>query len=317
MICDASHFLGRHLFLTWINKIIDGKVIVKTKTWGLISGLAAASIWGGMYVVSKVVLEVVSPFILLSLRLTLGILALGIMVAIRGGIKISTQNMVRVLGIGIVGYGFSLGLQFVGTKLSTAVNGAVVTSATPAFVFLFALIILREPISRRRFAALLVSTVGVLVVIDLRDARLTSDFFLGNLSLVAAALTWALYSVLIRRITRKLDTLPVSFIAFFGGLLISIPGGMWESNLQGGGEITFWIGAGIFYLGIISTALAAYLWNKSFELLDAGVASLTFFAQPVVGTLLGVTLLGEEINPLLLIGGGLIGFGLWLAAKEA
>ena len=40
---------------------------------GLLSGLIAASIWGGMYVVSKVVLNVIPPFTLLSLRLILGI----------------------------------------------------------------------------------------------------------------------------------------------------------------------------------------------------------------------------------------------------
>ncbi len=50
---------------------------------GLISGLGAAAIWGGMYVVSKVVLEVIPPFSLLSLRLIMGAIALGIVIYFR------------------------------------------------------------------------------------------------------------------------------------------------------------------------------------------------------------------------------------------
>ncbi|MGZ6315860.1 MAG: EamA family transporter, partial [Anaerolineales bacterium] len=39
---------------------------------GILCGLAAASIWGGMYVVSKIVLDVVPPFALVTMRLLLG-----------------------------------------------------------------------------------------------------------------------------------------------------------------------------------------------------------------------------------------------------
>jgi drug/metabolite transporter (DMT)-like permease len=70
--------------------------------------------------------------------------------------------------------------------------------------------------------------------------------------------------------------------------------------------------AGVLFLGIISTALAMYLWNTAFALLEAGVASLTFFAQPVVGTALGAYFLGERLTPLFLIGGVLIGLGIYL-----
>ena len=58
---------------------------------GLSCGLAAASIWGGMYVVSKVVLNVIPPFTLLAIRLILGALALGLVVAFRG-----KSNLTRI-----------------------------------------------------------------------------------------------------------------------------------------------------------------------------------------------------------------------------
>lgn len=290
--------------------------MMKSPLYGIFAGLAAASIWGGMYVVSKAVMAVIPPFALLTSRLLLGLLTLYFIVLFRGGPKVTHQEFWQLFGVGFVGYGISLGLQFVGTNLSTASNGSLVTSATPAFVLIFAALLLREKNTWRRLAALLVASLGVVAVIDPRTAELSSDLFLGNLALVGAALTWALYSVLVRKVTKKMDVLTVSLFSFIGGLPISIPLGIWEANTQGIGAITPGVIAGVLFIGIISTALAMYLWNSAFAVLDAGVASLTFFAQPIVGTLLGWLFLGEIITLLFLIGGGLIAIGLVIASSE-
>jgi drug/metabolite transporter (DMT)-like permease len=283
---------------------------------GILCGLGAASIWGGMYVVSKVVLDIIPPFFLVSLRLLLGAATLAIALLMRGFPSISRQQWLEILGVGFVGYGVSLSLQFLGTKLSTAANGSLVTSATPAFVLIFASLLLREKITPLRLAALALSTGGVVAVIDPRSAQLDPDLFLGNILLLGAAVTWALYSVLVRKTTRQTDVLLFSLIAFLGGLPVSMPAGVWEWQTTGIGEITPGVIGGVLFLGVISTALAMVLWNTAFAYVDAGLASLTFFAQPVVGTLLGWLFLGEEITPLFLLGGLLIGFGLVIASRE-
>jgi drug/metabolite transporter (DMT)-like permease len=59
-----------------------------------------------------------------------------------------------------------------------------------------------------------------------------------------------------------------------------------------------------------------FLWNYAFAILPAATASLTFFAQPVVGTLLGWFFLGEEISLLFILGGVLIGIGLIISNLE-
>ena len=105
----------------------------------MLCGLGAAAIWGGMYVVSKVVLEVFPPFSLLTIRLALGALVLGTILFLQRKKGFTREQFLSSFLVGFVGYGISLGFQFVGTKLSTASNGALVTSATPAFVLLFAL----------------------------------------------------------------------------------------------------------------------------------------------------------------------------------
>ena len=283
---------------------------------GLLCGLGAAAIWGGMYVVSKVVLEIIPPFALVSLRLVLGIVTLAIVLLLRGFPSVPRNQLLQVIGVGFVGYGISLSLQFLGTKLSTAANGSLVTSATPAFVLLFAWLFLKESITPRRLLALALATLGVIAVIDPRSAQLNPSLFLGNILLLGAAVTWALYSVLVRKVTQNMDVLVFSMIAFFGGLPVTIPAGAWEAGTTGFGEITMGVIGGILFLGVISTALAMVLWNTAFALVDASLASLTFFAQPVVGTFLGWLFLGEQITPLFLLGGLLIGLGLIVASRE-
>jgi drug/metabolite transporter (DMT)-like permease len=264
---------------------------------GILCGLGAASIWGGMYVVSKIVLEIIPPFSLVSLRLILGALTLVIVLAWRGFPKISRMQLLRVFGVGFVGYGISLSLQFLGTKLSSAANGSLVTSATPAFVLIFAWILLKEKITSLRLIALLLATLGVVAVIDPRSAQLNPNLFTG-------------------KATQDLDVLPFSLIAFIGGLPVTIPAGAWELKTLGVGEISLGVIGGVLFLGIISTALAMVLWNTAFAFVDASLASLTFFAQPVVGTFLGWLFLGEKITPLFLLGGFLIGLGLVISSRE-
>lgn len=284
---------------------------------GLLSGLGAAAIWGGMYVVSKVVLDVIPPFTLLSLRLIMGAIALGVVIYFRKEKPTFTKEQFwKSFLVGIVGYGISLGFQFVGTKLSTASNGSLVTSATPAFVLIFAPFLLNEKTTPRRIIALVVSTLGVLAVIDPRNAELSPTLFWGNMSLLAAALTWALYSVLVRKVSQSGDLLTSSAVMLLGGLPTSIAFGAWEIHTQGIGTITPGIIGGLLFLGIISTAIAMFLWNYAFAELPAAVASLTFFAQPVVGTLLGWFFLSEKITPLFLGGGLLISIGILIATRE-
>jgi len=283
---------------------------------GILSGLGAASIWGGMYVVSKVVLNVIPPFTLLTLRLILGILSLGVVIALRPKAKMTSLQAWQIFLVGFVGYGVSLGFQFVGTKLSTASNGALVTSATPAFILIFAPFLLAERTTLRRILALVISTLGVVAVIDPRNAELSPTLFWGNMSLLAAALTWALYSVLVRKVSQTTDVVTSTAIMLAGGLPSCFLMSGWELHTQGVGTITPGIIGGILFLGIISTAIAMFLWNYAFAELPAAVASLTFFAQPVVGSFLGWAFLKESITPLFLVGGVMIAIGLVISSTE-
>jgi drug/metabolite transporter (DMT)-like permease len=280
---------------------------------GAVYGLSAAAIWGGMYVVSDVVLETIPPFALLTVRLVLGIVVLVALVW-RARMPLPTRpHLLRALGVGIVGFGVSIGAQFVGTDKSNALNGTLVTSASPAFILVFAALILREKLTLQRIAAVALATVGVLVIVDLGKADFSSETFVGNVILALAAVTWGLYSVLVRRISAQMDTLAVTLLALVGGLMLTLPAALVELQSRSIGDINPNIVLGILYLGIVSTAAAMWLWNRAFALVDASIASLFFFAQPLVGAVLSVVLLGQHMTPGLWIGSALIILGVLLS----
>lgn len=280
---------------------------------GAIYGLGAAAIWGGMYVVSDVVLTIIPPFTLLTMRLILGIAVLALIVRRSGAQMPARGDIARLLGVGLVGFGVSIGAQFVGTDKSTAVNGVLITSASPAFILLFAAIILREKLTAIRIAAVALATVGVVVIVNLAEADFGSETFTGDVALAIAALTWGLYSVLVRRVSGKFDTLIVTLVAFLGGLILTIPAMVVELGARPVGEITGAAILGILYLGVISTAGAMWMWNRAFALVDASIAALFFFAQPLVGVALSTLLLDQPMTPVRWIGGALIAAGVLMA----
>ncbi|MCY4107293.1 MAG: DMT family transporter [Chloroflexi bacterium] len=288
-------------------------------------GALAAAIWGGMYVVSDVILITIPPFSLLTLRLLLG-LAVLLPLLLRQNQASDGRNSLwpnrhsfrANLAVGALGFGFSLGAQLIGTELSTAINGTTITSASPAFILLFAWPLLGERWNLRSVLALVLASVGVLIILDLRQLRFGAATALGDLALAIAALSWGLYSVLVRRLTTRdqLRTVPLTVGVFLGGLLVSTPLTIWEllNRSYGAWDLPFF--AGLLYLGIVSTAWAQWLWNRAFALLPAARASLCFFAQPFAGALLAMILLQQALTPALALGGGMIAVGVLLAVGE-
>lgn len=286
---------------------------------GALYGVTAAGIWGGMYVVSDVALLVIPPFTLLTLRILLGLLILLPLDRLRGGARPDGRTTAALLAIGAVGLGISLGAQFIGTDLSTAVNGALVTSASPAFVVLFALILLGEKLTRLRVATVILASVGVLVILNPAAADFGSATFVGDLFLALAALTWGLYSVLVRRATLRhaLPSLTVTVYALLGGLLLAIPASLLELSQREIGAVDAAVVLGVLYLGCVSTALALLLWNRAFALVPASLASLFFFAQPLSGALLAALFLGQAMTLELWLGGGMIAGSVLLSIMRA
>lgn len=269
---------------------------------------AAASIWGGMYVVSKYALDFIPPFTLLWLRYVTGLCVLYPLAARQHPVRLTGEDHRAFLLIGFVGYVVSVGLQFVGTRLSSAHNGAIITSASPAFILLFAWLMLGERLTVRKLFSVLLATAGVMIVVGWDSAPAGGVWaFMGNLALIGAAVTWALLSVLARKLSSRLSPLVITAGAVFWAAIMTTPI-MWLEwrflPVRGLAIPLVW--GAVLYLGVVATAGAFYLWNKGLSLVEAGTGSVFFFLQPVVGALLGWLVLGEKLTASFFTGGGVI-----------
>lgn len=275
----------------------------------------ASSIWGGMYVVSKYVLDYVPPFTLVWLRYVIAFTVLfGVLQLQKKRVSVKANDWKWIGWIGVIGYFISISLQFIGTKLSDAHTGALITSATPAFIVLFARWLLHEAITVRKIAALVLATAGVIVVIGLSGGKESSLW--GSVILVGAALTWALLSVLVKIASARLSTLVITTYAIFVALICTTPMMVWELVRQSVFLLHPPIVFGVLYLGVVSTAGAFFLWNKGMEMMDAGVGSLFFFFQPLVGSLFGWLFLHERLSEAFWYGGALIIAGVVIAVLD-
>lgn len=175
---------------------------MKEKYIGALYLAIAASIWGGMYVVVKVTVAVVPPLELVWMRYAVaGIVLVCTIWRLGYSFRLDKKDIPLIVMIGLIGNFLSIVTQEIGTMYTSAQMGAVITSATPAFMVLFAFFLLKEPMTVRKCASILLATAGVWLMIG--PVAVQTDEFVGGLSLVFAALTWALMSVLLKRVPKK------------------------------------------------------------------------------------------------------------------
>ncbi|MBP3040767.1 DMT family transporter [Bacillaceae bacterium Marseille-Q3522] len=286
-------------------------------TWlGSLYLTLAAGIWGGMYVVVKVVVAVIPPIELVWMRYVVAAVALLIVILVkRPSWRIHKRDIPLIIIIGLIGNTISIVTQEIGTKLSTAQMGAIITSSTPAFMVIFARIFLKERLTIKKGAAVGLATIGVLLIVGNGQIEMSNQ--LGGISLLVAALTWALMSVLIKRVPAHYSSIVVTTYSILVAVFILTPfvlPRLNEIDISQMMHPTIW--GGVLYLGIISTAGAFILWNRGLQLLNASSGGLFFFFQPVVGTLLGWLLLGERLGGTFWIGAVLILSGIFFVIRE-
>ncbi|MBK0073041.1 DMT family transporter [Bacillus sp. S56] len=282
---------------------------MKQTILGAICLSLAASIWGGMYVVSKYVLDFIPPLTLVWLRFIIAFVVLyGILKLAekkqKKKVTIRKKDWLLFAWIGFIGYFISITCQFIGTKLSDAHTGSLVTSATPAFMVIFAALILKEKLTAHRLLSTIIATIGVIIIIGW-DIEIGS-YFIGTIILVGAAITWALLSIYVKIASIQFSSLVITTYAIFFSLFFITPFMIGELQTSSIGTVNTYVILGVLYLGIVSTAGAFFLWNKGLDLMDASIGSLFFFFQPIVGSLLGWLLLNETLNSNFFIGGILI-----------
>lgn len=290
---------------------------IDSKYLGALYLAIASSIWGGLFVVVRLVVPVIPPVPLVWLRyLVAAVVLLAVILVTRTSLRVKRKDWRLFFIVSLIGYTLSIVTQEYGTSLSSAQAGSVVTSATPAFMVIFGWLILKEKLTLRKIASIIMATAGVWLIVGVDDFG--ADFRLGGICLVVAAITWAYMSIILKKIPTEYPPLIINFYAVLISLVCLLPVNI--TNLQQlpwttiFAEPVLW--GGVVYLGAISTSFAFILWNKGVVMVDTAVSGLFFFFQPLVGSLLGCIILGEPLTINFWFGSMLIFVGVFMVIGQ-
>ncbi|TYL38593.1 EamA family transporter [Natronococcus pandeyae] len=263
--------------------------------------------FGGTFVAAKAGLEYFPPLLFVALRFDIAAALMLVYVAIRFSreelLPRTAGDVVGILATGVLVIGLANSLLFVGQQYATSAVGAIVFSLNPILTPVFAAVLLsNERLSARGTAGMVLGLLGVALVVSPDPAMLLGGDALGRAILFAGAVSAALGAVLIRRADATLSS--SVRIAWGLPLAAALSHGLALINGESVAAITWSTGA-ILALGYVSVFAGVLAYLAYFALLDetgAIQANLIFYVVPVVSTLGGWALLGEQIAPLAVVG---------------
>lgn len=277
-------------------------------------------LYGSVYISGKYVSTTMGPQIGAAIRFLASVLVMSAILRLRRGGWPPLPRELRwpVFLMGISGMVlFNLFLLW-GMKLAPSSDGPVLSSAMgPLFTVPLAVRFLGEPLTRRRLTGLAVALVGTaLFFAGIQAAGHGPLRLLGDLSYMASGLAWAVYSILSRQVSQKLNPLTlVVYTQIWGAallVLLAVPDALradWSSFSPA-------IWAHAVYLGLGATALAQWIYNLGIQRLGAGRTISYLYLVPVFGMLLAVVILNERPHLWQWIGGALLVTGSVLVSSR-
>src|SRR6185295_8820415 len=202
---------------------------------------------------------------------------------------------------------------------TTATNSALINSACTVMIIAVNYLMFGVRASRRQWAGVVVSLAGVLVIVTRGDPRALVHLELvrGDLLLLVAALSWAVYTACLRWRPRELDQLTFAGVSILIGVLALAPLYWWEAARTPPVVFTPGVVAAVVYIGIFPSVLAVLFWNRAVAEVGANRAGQLMNLVPVFGIALAVTFLGEALELFHLAGAAIIFSGIYLATTRA
>lgn len=293
----------------------------------VVAVFVSVALWSTTYGLSAVALVTASPAVLSELRLVLAIpLLLALVVTLRPRLGLPAlvlalrQPLAVVLALtGVVLFYLPSNL---GLALSTAGTASLMSASLPVLTALIAWRLIRERITARVTAGLVLTTIGVAIA-----SAGAVQLGLGALLLVTGLASYALYTVLVRRAgaaratatgdSALTDPIILATATAIWGAVLLAPWLVWEvwtgaAAWPSGGPA--W--ASILFLALIVTGPTMALYNYGAERVPAAVAGTASGAVPALGYAFAVAL-GEPVEAIKVVGGALALFGIVVAALPA
>jgi drug/metabolite transporter (DMT)-like permease len=205
-----------------------------------------------------------------------------------------------------------------GAHTTSAVNIGLIYAATPVAIAFASTRLLHERLSAWQRAGMGLALCGVLFVIakgDLANLRAVR-FSVGDLWILAAAVSWVAYTVLLQRWPSVLGPTPRLAAITFGGLLILLPFAALEAVLQPGPALRGQALGLIVLAGLLPGFFSYQAYGYMLRELGAARSSLVMYLSPVYAAFTAWALLGEAPKGYHAVGAALILPAIWLATRK-
>lgn len=282
-------------------------------------------LWSTAYVLSAVVLVTASPAVLSELRLALAVPLMWALLLVR---RRSAWRALRELWaalrrpatavLGLTGVALFYLPSNLGLSISSPGTAALMSASLPLLTAVFAWAVIRERLTARVALGLVLTTVGIVIA-----CAGASEPGLGAVLLVAGLVSYALYTVLLRRLgpatvstrgSAPTDALTLATATAIWGAALLLP---WVGVEVAAGTARLPAEAGgwlsLLFLALVVTAPTMALYNYGAERVPAAVSGAAAAMVPVLGYVLAL-LLGEPLVPLRAAGAALAFGGVVLAA---
>ena len=259
------------------------------------------------YPIAKYGLAIIEPFTFAFYRFLLASAALLAITRLRPRQPaIERRDIPRIVLLGILIIPINQTLFLVGQSLTGAGHGAFLFATTPVWIFMLALIHLKERFRWRRAVGIATALTGVGVIMLSGGLQISRNYLWGDLIIVVSVIAWAYYTVLGKPLVRKYGAIRVTAYALAAGSAIYFPLGLFFALRYDYSRATLAAWGTVAYMALGVSLVVYVLWYWVLKQIDASRLAVWHNAQPVFASALAFVWLGEPLTAAFLIGGSAV-----------
>jgi drug/metabolite transporter (DMT)-like permease len=223
----------------------------------------------------------------------------------------SRSDWLRFIVAGVAGQVLAqLGMTW-GISRSLASNGAILNLMIPVISAILASFMLRERISLLRVSALLIGLVGVglMSVSDLKQASFfQSEFLIGNILILVGCFGSSFYNVYCKGLMGRFEEIEILIYSYITASIASIPLLIWVEPVPWRNFLTLGLSGWLAFafLALFMYGASMLLFFAALAHLDVTTASISLYLVPVFGVILAITILGERLHLVEIIGSAIV-----------
>ena len=207
---------------------------------------------------------------------------------------------------------------YMALKSSTVTNTVLINSMTPIFIVMVSWMGFKERITLRQSIGIALSLTGLMFIIANGNLStlISVRFSKGDMWTISAGISWALYSVLLKKCPIELNSLGFLATLIIIGTLFISPFYIWEMSTGKTMNITKASIGSIIYVALFASVLAYIFWNKAIQIIGANKTGIFIHLIPVFSIILAIIFLDEKLRGYHVKGSVLILLGIFLTSTN-